>query len=214
MTEYLYKSISDILPDFFNSKQIKEFQSLYRSSVIDQSNSNAKKETLDKLKISDGLTYRTQVDLLVTYSSGRLSKEKFLSLLLYLSQVSITSGEFATAIEINEKIIFNTSNEKDFADISANAYLLIGEIYSRQANWQNSFDYIQQARELFESVNDVRGIAKCENLLGTIYGDLGDMKNAIENFEAALGKTEEETNYIERAKIEINLGIVNNIKGL
>lgn len=211
----LNKNLSNILPDYLNENQIKEFESLYRSSLADQSISEVQTDTSkEKFKIADGLKYRFQVDLLITFSSNKLSKEKFLSLLLYLSQVSITNGEFTTAIEINEKIIFNTSGDKDFINLSADAHLMIGEIYSRQANWQNSFNYIGKARELFEAVNDAKGIAKCENLLGTIYGDLGDVKNAIENFEAALGKPLNDDNYTEKAKIEINLGIVNNIKGL
>ncbi len=211
----LDNNLSDILPDYFNENQIKELKSLYRSSLVEQSKFEVKPDaSKEKFKIADGIKYRSQVDLLVTFSSNKLSKEKFLSLLLYLSQVSITNGEFATAIEINEKIISSTSTEKDFINLSADAHLMIGEIYSRQAIWQNSFQYIGKARELFESVNDAKGIAKCENLLGTIYGDLGDVKNAIENFELALGKSQNDVNYTEKAKIEINLGIVNNIKGL
>lgn len=215
MTENLYKNLLDILPDFFTNKQVKEFLSLYKSSISSQPRLDKKvKDKRTEFRFADGLSYRSQIDILITYSSNLLPKEKFLSLLLYLSQASITTGEFATAIEINEKIISNTSNDKNFVDLSANAYLLIGEIFSRQANWQNSFDYIRQARSLFESVNDVKGIAKCENLLGTIYGDLGDVKNAAENFETALGKSIDENNYTVKGKIEINLGIVNNIKGL
>lgn len=215
MTENLYKNLLDILPDFFTNKQVKEFLSLFKSSLSNQPDFDKKvKNKRTEYKFADGLSYRSQIDILITYSSKQLPKEKFLSLLLYLSQASITTGEFATAIEINEKIISNTSNDKNFADLSANAYLLIGEIFSRQANWHNSFNYIRQARSLFESVNDVKGIAKCENLLGTIYGDLGDVKNAVENFETALGKSIDENNYTVKGKIEINLGIVNNIKGL
>lgn len=212
---YLNNNISNILPDYFNESQIKEFETLYKSSLIDQLKTETRSEiSKEQFRVEDGIRYRSQVDLLITYSSNKLSKEKFLSLLLYLSRVSITNGEFSTAIEINEKIISTTSEDKDFINLSADAHLMIGEIYSRQAIWQNSFNYIGKARELFESVNDVKGIARCENLLGTIYGDFGDVKNAIENFESALGKSLNEDNYTENAKIEINLGIVNNIKGL
>ena len=163
-------------------------------------------------KIQDGLNYRSQIDLLVTFSLDRLPREKFLSLLLYLSQASITNGEYLTAVDINEKIISLTVNDKDMVDLSANAHLLIGEIYSRQASWQLSFDFINKALELFLSANDVKGVAKCENLLGTIYGDLGDVQKAIENFESALEKSEDKKNYSDKGKIEINLGIVNSIK--
>lgn len=215
MVENLNNNLEEILRDFLDKKQIEDFLSLYKSSISSKSFSETEDKSSKKdFKVTNGLSYRWQIDLLITYSANRIPKEKFLSLLLYLSQVSVTNGEFATAIEINEKLISQTSGDKNFIDLTAHAYLLIGEIYSRQANWQNSFTYIQQTRELFESVNDIKGIAKCENLLGTIYGDLGDVKNAIENFESALGRSIDENNFVVKGKIEINLGIVNNIKGL
>ncbi len=154
------------------------------------------------------------MDLLITFSGSQLTREKFLSLLLYLSQVSITNGEFLAAVEVNEKIISIAADDKDLIDLTANAHLLVGEIYSRQANWNRSFEFISKALGLFESINDVKGIAKCENLFGTIHGDLGDVQKAIENFESALAKTEMIKIYSELGMIEINLGIVSSIKGL
>ena len=215
MTVQIIKSISEVLQDFFNKNQLDEFVSLYQSSVADKSKPESSTATkqLD-YKIQDGINYRSQVDLLVTFAGNNLAKEKFLSLLLYISQASITNGEFSTAIDINQKIISLTDSDSDMIDLYANAHLLIGEIYSRQARWQDSFNYVNKALDIYSSINDVKGIAKSENLLGTIHGDLGDVKKAIENFESALEKSNDESNYIEKGKIEINLGIISNIRGL
>ena len=215
MTEQINKSISEVLPDFFSKNQLDEFISLYQSSVVGKSDIESFQEIKQlEYKIQDGLDYRSQIDLLTTFSGNRLAKEKFLSLLLYISQASITNGEFLAAIDINQKIILLTAEDKNMIDLYANAHLLVGEIYSRQANWRDSFNYVNKALDVFTSVNDLKGIAKCENLLGTIHGDLGDIKSAIENFESALEKSNDESNYIEKGKIEINLGIISNIKGL
>ena len=215
MTEKINKSISEVLPDFFNKKQQADFISIFESSTKDYPDSSTSPEKKQlEYKVQSGLNYRSQVDLLITFSQSNLSNEKFLSLLLYLSQAAITIGEFSTAIDINEKIVSLTIDDKDMTDLSANAYLLIGEIYSNQANWKDSFTHISKARDLFESINDFRGIAKCENLLGTIYGDLGDVQKAIENFESALERSNDDINHIIKGKIEINLGIINSIKGL
>ncbi len=215
MTKQINKSISEVLPDFFSKSQLEEFITLYQSSLTDNQKSESFQETKQlEYKIQDGLNYRSQIDLLITFSGNKLPKEKFLSLLLYISQVSITNGEFLAAIDINQKIIVLTVNDNNMTDLNANAHLLVGEIYSRQANWQDSFDFTNKALNVFSSVNDVKGIAKCENLLGTIHGDLGDLKKAIESFESALEKSDQESNHIEKAKIEINLGIVSSIKGL
>jgi len=215
VTDQINKSISEVLPDFFDKSQLDEFNSLYQSSVISNSDAETFKETKQlEYKIQNGLDYRTQIDQLITFSGSRLPKEKFLSLLLYISQVSITNGEFLASIDINKKVILLTAEDKNMIDLYANAHLLVGEIYSRQANWQDSFYFVNKALDIFSSVNDVKGIGKCENLLGTIHGDLGDVKTAIENFESALEKSNDETNYIEKGKIEINLGIISGIKGL
>lgn len=210
----LNDNIAGMLPDYFDHSQIKEITQLFHSSqLIDSDLSDTKSADPNDYKLPDGLTYRRQLDLLITYAENKLIKDKFISFLLYLSQASITNGEFTTAIDINEKLISLTSGNDDLIDIAAHTYLLIGEIYTRQAHWQNSFNFIRKAQQLFESLNDLKGVAKCENLLGTLYGDLGDIKNAIQNFEAALSKSTEDTNYNEKGKIEINLGIVNNIRG-
>lgn len=215
MTDQINKSISEVLPDFFNKNLLDEFISLYQSSIVGKLDSETFLETKQhEYQVKDGLSYRSQIDLLVTFSANKLPNEKFLSLLLYISQASITNGEFLASIDINKKIILLTAEDKNMIDLYANAHLLVGEIYSRQANWQDSFNYINKALGVYSSINDVKGIAKCENLLGTIHGDLGDIKSAIENFESALEKSNDEPNYIEKAKIEINLGIVSSIKGL
>jgi tetratricopeptide (TPR) repeat protein len=215
VTDQINKSISEVLPDFFNKNQLNEFISLYQSSIVGKPDFDSLQELKQlEYQIQDGISYRSQVDLLVTFSGNTLAKEKYLSLLLFISQASITIGEFSTALDINQKIITLTNNDKDMIDLYANAHLLIGDTYSRQANWQDSFNYVNKALSIFSSINDVKGIAKCENLLGTIHGDLGEIKSAIENFESALEKSNDEPNYIEKAKIEINLGIVSSIKGL
>ena len=111
MTDNLNKNISEVLPDFFSKNQLAEFISIYESSVTDDNEKEAFQEVkhLD-YKIESGLSFRSQIDLLITFSGNKLPQEKFLSLLLYLSQASITIGEFLTAIDINEKIVSLTSS--------------------------------------------------------------------------------------------------------
>ncbi|MDY0083434.1 MAG: tetratricopeptide repeat protein, partial [Ignavibacteriaceae bacterium] len=208
MTDNINKSISEILPDFFNKNQVDEFLHIFRSSLRSKSDTEVFQQVnLPDFKVETGLSYRSQIDLLVTFAENKLEREKFLSLLLYLGQASITNGEFSAAIDVNEKIINLTRNDRDMTNLAANAHLLIGEIYSRQASWQNCLESINTAIRLFSSINDIKGVAKCENLLGTVYGDLGNIQKAVENFESALEKSNDELNYTQKGKIEINLGI-------
>ena len=66
-------------PDFFNKNQLDEFISLYKSSLSTKPDSDSYQE-IKKLEfeVQDGLNYRSQIDLLVTFSSSRIPKEKFL----------------------------------------------------------------------------------------------------------------------------------------
>ena len=117
MTNQINKSISEVLPDFFSKNQLEEFITLYQSSLNDNQKSESFKGNKQlEYKIQDGLNYRSQVDLLITFSGNKLPKEKFLSLLLYISQASITNGEFLADIDIHQKIIELTVNDKKKKD--------------------------------------------------------------------------------------------------
>lgn len=211
MKKDLNIKIEEILQNFFSASDTEEFKSFYSSSEI-QPQKEAEKDSAE-YKSSNGLNFRTQADVLITFASNRLSKEKLIPLMLLLNQYAITSGEFSTAIEISEKIISLSQDDGSLVDIMANAHLSLGEIFSRQAAWENSFDHVHKARELFDSVKDKGGIAKSDNLLGTVYGDLGDLKQALELFESALAIVAEDKNYALTGKIEINLGIIYSIQG-
>jgi len=75
VTEQINKSISEVLPDFFNKNQIDEFISLYQSSLSTKSDSESSQEVKKpEFEVQDGLSYRSQIDLLITFSNNRLPK--------------------------------------------------------------------------------------------------------------------------------------------
>jgi tetratricopeptide (TPR) repeat protein len=205
-------NLIEVVGDFFNPKQIEElFEQLnIRGTTTEY---EIQPEDSPDISISSSAITKAQIDLLITYASSRLKEDNFLALLLLLSNASLTLGDFTTSLGLCDKLISHSVNNPLLSHISANAYLIKGEIFSRQANWEMSFSNIKDARNIFTSINDNTGIAKCENLSGTIYGDLGDLTNAIEHFERALSIVNEQDNYAFTGKIEINLGIVNTIQG-
>lgn len=205
-------NLIEVVGDFFNPKQIEElFEQLNLSRTGTES--EIQPENFPDISLSTSAITKAQIDLLITYASSRLKEDNFLALLLLLSNASLTLGDFTTSVNICDKLITHSINNPLLNHISANAYLIKGEIFSRQANWEMSFSNIEEARNIFTSINDNTGIAKCENLSGTIYGDLGDLTNAVEHFESALSIVNEQDNYAFTGKIEINLGIVNTIQG-
>jgi len=206
-------NLLEVVNDFFDPNQIEDlFKQLNIDDTANTSSINKSDETLD-VSFPSGVITKSQIDLLVTFASTRISEDNFLVLLLLLSNVTLTYGDFNTSINLCDKLISLSSDNPLLSDIAANAYLVKGEIFSRQANWELSFSEINRARNLFLAINDNSGIAKCENLLGTIYGDLGDLTNAMEHFESALSLINDQINYSFSGKIEVNLGIVNTIQG-
>ncbi len=163
--------------------------------------------------IQEDSRIRIETDLLITFAEAKLKLNNFLEFLLSLGQKTISAGEFSLAIDINEKLLAETKNKKQYLGISANAYLSLGELYSMQAQWQLSFNNIKKAKKHFEKQNNFYGLAKCENMLGTIYGEIGDLKKAKKHFEKSLSLNENKTDISLTGTIEVNLGIINTIQG-
>lgn len=215
-SQKINKIVNEIFSGFFTEEQKAEIEKLFRRS---------RRETKTDLKISkrvkeqvefepaDQLQFSTQVDLLITFSKTRLDPDKFIELLFHLGQTSIILGEFKTALDIFERIIRVSKNNSVFKNLEAHAHLEAGNIHSRQAKWESSFQAVRKAENIFKSQNDPKGCAMCENMLGTIYGDMGDLKKSTAHFESALDYIQDEDDYDLIGRVEINLGIVNNIRG-
>lgn len=202
-----------MISDFFNSQQSDEIFNLL--NLEETSSDENERSDINKpdSSLASGVITKTKIDLLVTYASSRISEDNFLTLILLLSNTALTFGDFATAANLSDKIISISEDNPLLMSVAGNAHLVKGEIFSRQANWESSLAEIDRARNIFLSINENDGIAKCENLLGTIYGDLGNLTNAEEHFESALSFSSDRSDYSFTGKIEINLGIVNTIRG-
>ena len=205
--------VEEVLKNFFTEADAEVFNSNYLASEQRQDVTDEKlKEEFD-VDLQSGIRTRSQVDLLLTFAENKLPKDKFIDLLLFVGQSTITSGEFSTALEIHEKLAHFSEDTPQMKNIAANAFLRMSEVYSRQAKWELSFNYLGKADNLFQDENDVKGNAECENLMGTIFGDKGELQKAVEHFENALTFLEDNPDNVLKGKIEINLGIINNIQG-
>lgn len=204
------KLIEKTLQNFFSKKDISEFSEEFLRKKL-PSSPQAKANKLASIR--SHFQFYSKIDLLITFAGSKLERDKYLRLLADLSTATITSGEFSTAIYINETILHTVKGDKKYRDVYANAVLNIGEVFSRQALWQESSSYIKQASEIFKKLNDKDGIAKCENLLGTIHGECGHLNRAREHFEKSLSLLNKKKNIDLIGKLKINLGIISNING-
>jgi len=152
---------------------------------------------------------RVRIDRIITFSQKRLSPEKFSNFLIELAHICLSEGKLDIAFEIFKKSNKLTNND----NTKAESLLGLADIFSRRAKWTNSLDTLKKAKSIFKSIVDNRGMAKCENIFGTIYGELGDISKAKKHFLTSLSLIDRDKDLDLAASLYTNLGIVNNIQG-
>lgn len=203
-------SISEILNSFFTSVQAENFYSYYRKNFqLDTENNGQLKDLTENYEYLN----RIQIDFLVTFAKENISADNYLNLLLYLSKYVTLNGEFTLAERLLELVVKYCNNKPLFNNFKANALLGLSEVYSRQAHWSKSLSTATQALKIFSAEKDFKGVVKCENLLGTNYGDRGELKKAVKHFEKCISLLEGQSDAELRGRLEINIGIINNIQG-
>lgn len=207
--------LSDILIEFFDKNAFSKLRK--KLPVKTQATRIPKISTKSVDLIESGAINPFQtdspIDFIITTAEASLSEEKFLQLLSKLGGYSISSGEFTPAVYIFEKLVAITKGKTKLNKITADSLLSLGDIFSRQALWGISFNYINDAYNIFRKLNNNKGCADCENILGSIHGELGNLKEAHIHFERALSFLKHKKDNCIKGKIEINLGIINNIQG-
>ncbi len=206
----------EFLRNFLNENDLKNFtnkiKNLEEQTALVKPELTGKEKKQIKFKFEDDSLTSFQIDLLITFAEDKLPTAKFLEFLKQLVNDKIKAGKYAAASINIEKIIATCEKHNNFTNFLAEAYYLMGEIYSRQALWRLSFESIKRAKEIYSSIKDNIGLAKCENLIGTIYGDKGELVNAVAHFESALSYLQELDNSELRGSIQLNLGIIHNIQ--
>ena len=151
---------------------------------------------------------RVRVDRIITFSEKSLSPEKFCKLLVELGRICLSEGKVDLANEIFRKASKLTNNDLTKAE----SLLGVADVFSRKAKWTKSLETIYDAKALFKSKSDYRGLAKCENLMGTIFGELGDISKAKKHLLTSLSLIKSDEDLELAANLYSNLGIVYSIQ--
>ena len=210
--------LNKLISSFFSKKELKNFNNIvstelssFKSFGSQVSAKNKKQITLD---VDNEAGLQSKIELLLTYARQMLNARKYTELLNKLGEFMKTLGEFDLAIMIFESIISYSKNNEETPDFAiAGAYYNLGELYRRKPNWNISFNYIDKAKDIYKAYNDISGLSKCYNILGTVYCELGDFIMAKQNFESSLKLLAKSSDLEEIGKTEINLGITNDITG-
>jgi len=209
----MHPIVEEALKNFFDKAEKKDFLNKLKGEVPSQETAKDSSTRDRIIEISTSPQTRYQLDQLITFAESRLPEDKFIEFLIYLGQHTIIAGENSIAIEIHDKIIRLCGDKTGMANITANALLALGEVYSRQAQWELSITYLDKSIKIFRDENDTKGNIHCQNILGTIHGDQGNLNKAKEHFENALIALQEMKDTALIGTIEINLGIINNMQG-
>ena len=158
---------------------------------------------------SNNYSERVKIDRTVTFSEKTLQADKFYIFLLDISQLCLSRGRLNLANELFKKVKKNSNNNVRKAE----SLLGLADVFSRRADWQRSLVTIDEAESIYRELNDNGGLAKCENLLGSIYGERGDLAKAKAYFLNSLALINPENDVEFAAALETNLGVLESIQG-
>ena len=207
------QKIEKILVPYFSTDEINEI-----NTILSQNDEkwlvSSPDVTKQNKEVDSRATFsRAQIDLLITFAQNKLSHLKQIQFFLTLGETVKSSGEYDAAVSIFNSLVDSTGNESRLSNIKINCYLAIADIYEKQAYWKESLALVQKAKKAFKQQKDNKGIAFCENFLGTIYGERGNIKLAKSHFELSLSLLNPAKDKALVGIIEINLGILNNMQG-
>jgi len=204
--------IKNLLSSYVQADELNDFINKFE---VDSAVNNSSTEMINKfyaqqLQIEYSLGRdRMQLDRAITFAQKTLPTKKYLVLLKNLAQLCIANGKLSFAVEILTKLLKQNIEE----GLKAEAFLLLSDVFSRMADWNKSIEALGKANDLFMQTGNDNGRSKCENMLGVIHGEKGNLLQAKEHFEKCLYHLDREEDRELRASVESNLGIILNIQG-
>jgi tetratricopeptide (TPR) repeat protein len=208
MSDYndtVMKKTTLMLNGFFKSEQIAPFVEMFENKFRQEEHEYSQCNDSMFEKISQ----RQFIDKLITTAKNDLDTETYYKFLLELAGILAESEQIHLAEEILMKSLGEVKAERYYAE----SLLATADIYIRKAYWNNSISLIKQSKEIFARINDVSGLAKCENLLGILYGERGDLIKSRAHFLVCRNLLDHNIDKKFSAQIESNLAVIENIVG-
>jgi tetratricopeptide (TPR) repeat protein len=211
----MFEEIKKLLEKQLGSDDTMEFCKVLiaQGSLVSDAEFSENDKRQIQFVIPAGADLRILVDKIITLLKQILPAEKYFKLLLDFSDLMIYYGQLDYAAQIVEELIDKVKYNTIHLSLTAEAYLLMSKIWWSQANWEESLYYVHKAERMFRLLKDTAGSARCENMLGTIYGEKGEMDKALKHFEAASSILNDNGEIATNAAIESNLGVIYTILG-
>lgn len=211
----LIKDLKQLLSTYLTKHNAEELLKVLDDEISLRSSEDKVISSLEKshleYELPKGFSYRIPLDKIITICTKVLTEEKQNKLMLNIAELMFFAGELSYSLEISEDLLDKLQTNEKYAFLQAEVNLLISKIYWAQAYWEDCNYFISEATKIFKLINSRTGIAKCENMLGTLYGERGQFDEAQIHFNYALGYLSKEDDLSSRAMIFTNLGIINTI---
>jgi tetratricopeptide (TPR) repeat protein len=206
--------LDSLLKDYLENEDYQNFNHSidYPEKINDGLSEKINSFYKDQLQINiDNFNERVKIDRTITFSEKKLESNKFCKLLIEIGRVCISGGKLNLAAEIFKKAnICSSGLAKKY---KAESLTGLANIQIKKGNWKRGTEIIAQAQEIYKETKDNHGLAVCENLLGTINGELGDIENAKKHFQTSLSLINPEVDMEIIAELESNLGILEHMEG-
>lgn len=199
---------SEILEKYLGLKKTNEIVHNL-DSFFNQNNSSNKSDSF----YSESFRIRSFIDRIITFTEKELSPKKHINLLLDVATITLKNGELFLTSDILSQVLFRLIEHKELLSEKAYAFMGLGEISSIQAKWGESFGYINKAKKIFNEISDTKGLAACDNCLGSYYAERGILSKARKHFESGVArlKGKRATNLL--SNLLVNLGILDDMLG-
>ncbi len=213
----LFDDISEVLKKSLSEKEFNQFfESI--NDFPEESDQDIEKSLNDKIQVEQefppGYDKRVFVDKISSLTEEMLNKKSHLEFLVNLAEVVMNYDENDLATDLIEEILEKSKSEKDFDLIKADTFLLSAKVNWGQAIWDEVFADTRTAEKKYKELDNLEGLADCQNLRGITYLEKGEIDKAEGYFEKAIKILSGNDNKKLKAKITSNLGVVYDLKGL
>jgi tetratricopeptide (TPR) repeat protein len=205
-------NIDNILAGYLTKKDFLEYNNLISNkSVVEKQYRKSLKKS--KAGYSEWYYYLTKIELLISFAKRKLKKDKLFDMLFHLGDAALNRGEFGEAEKLFLYVISEVKGIPAFQEVEANTYLSLSVVYNKYTYWQKSLKYIKLARKIYMMNNNKKGIKHCDNLIGTIEAEKGNLKKAKAHFAKNLLNNNHGNDGSFNGVLEMNLGNLNTIQG-
>ena len=211
LNEILFEKINLLVEEFINNPQISAAQvgAEPKSALEDYISTSHLDDIIHNDLNYDKIRERKIIDGSISFAESNFNKNDYHKFLLELVKIFVECDKMDTA----EEVLTNTIGKLSSDHLKAESLAILADIYIRKSKWDISIALINQAKDIYTKTNDIIGIVKCENLLGTSYGERGELLLSRNHFTNGLKFLAENPDEKLAAELETNLAIIENICG-